>query len=36
MGTDRAGYVVEVSPTQRLFTQPTERLTEDYITGRFG
>jgi len=36
MGTDRAGYVVEVSPTQRLFTRPTEQLTEEYITGRFG
>ncbi len=36
MGEDRAGYVVEVAPTQELFTRPTNRLTEDYITGRFG
>jgi len=30
------GKLVEEGPTQRLFTQPRERLTEDYITGRFG
>ncbi|HEX6139999.1 MAG TPA: phosphate ABC transporter ATP-binding protein PstB [Candidatus Limnocylindria bacterium] len=36
MGTDRAGYLVEVAPTQQLFTRPANRLTEDYITGRFG
>jgi phosphate transport system ATP-binding protein len=36
MGEDRAGYLVEVGPTGRIFTQPTERLTEDYISGRFG
>ena len=36
MGDDRAGYLVEVGPTGRMFTNPTERLTEDYISGRFG
>ena len=36
MGDDRAGYLVEMAPTQRLFTNPVNRLTEDYITGRFG
>ena len=36
MGDDRAGYLVEMAPTQRLFTSPVNRLTEDYITGRFG
>jgi phosphate transport system ATP-binding protein len=36
MGQDRAGYLVEMSPTQDLFTRPANRLTEDYITGRFG
>ena len=36
MGEDRAGYLVEMAPTQDLFTRPTHRLTEDYITGRFG
>ncbi len=36
MGEDRAGYLVEMARTQDLFTRPTHRLTEDYITGRFG
>ncbi len=36
MGDDRAGYLVEMAPTQQLFTSPANRLTEDYITGRFG
>jgi phosphate transport system ATP-binding protein len=36
MGDDRAGYLVEMAPTERLFTNPANRLTEDYITGRFG
>jgi phosphate transport system ATP-binding protein len=36
MGDDRAGYLVEMAPTQELFTSPENRLTEDYITGRFG
>jgi phosphate transport system ATP-binding protein len=30
------GAVIEEGPTQTLFTQPKQRLTEDYITGRFG
>ena len=36
MGEDRAGYLVEMAGTQDIFTRPTHRLTEDYITGRFG
>jgi phosphate transport system ATP-binding protein len=36
MAEDRAGYLVEVGPTGRIFTRPNERLTEDYISGRFG
>jgi len=36
MAEDRAGYLVEVGPTGRIFTRPTEHLTEDYISGRFG
>jgi len=36
MGDDRAGYVVEVDDTSRIFTNPRERLTEDYVSGRFG
>ncbi len=30
------GALVEEGPTRDLFTHPRERLTEDYITGRFG
>jgi phosphate transport system ATP-binding protein len=36
MAEDRAGYLVEVGPTARMFTRPKEILTEDYISGRFG
>jgi phosphate transport system ATP-binding protein len=36
MGEDRAGYLVEHGPTTELFTAPKNKLTEDYITGRFG
>jgi phosphate transport system ATP-binding protein len=35
-GTDRIGALVEVGPTDRIFTNPTDRRTEEYITGRFG
>jgi len=30
------GRLVEYGETGRIFTQPAERLTEDYISGRFG
>ncbi len=30
------GDLVEVGPTQEIFTAPADRRTEDYITGRFG
>jgi phosphate transport system ATP-binding protein len=30
------GELVEIGETQRLFTNPRDRRTEDYITGRFG
>ncbi len=33
---DRAGTLVEHGPTDQLFTKPTQKRTEDYITGRFG
>jgi phosphate transport system ATP-binding protein len=36
MGEDRAGYLVEKGPTAQIFTNPTNRLTEDYVSGRFG
>jgi phosphate transport system ATP-binding protein len=36
MGEDRAGYLVEADNTVKIFTNPREQLTEDYISGRFG
>lgn len=30
------GQIVEFGPTQQIFTNPKEKQTEDYITGRFG
>jgi phosphate transport system ATP-binding protein len=36
MAEDRAGYVVEQGPTVQIFTGPTQQLTEDYVSGRFG
>jgi len=30
------GDLVEIGPTDLIFTNPQQRLTEDYITGRFG
>jgi phosphate transport system ATP-binding protein len=33
---DGAGYLVEHDVTQKIFTNPKEQLTEDYISGRFG
>jgi phosphate transport system ATP-binding protein len=36
MDPDRAGTLVEYGPTAQLFTNPKDKRTEDYITGRFG
>ena len=36
MESDRAGVLVEYGPTAQLFTNPKDKRTEDYITGRFG
>ncbi len=35
-GEDRVGRLIEFGETNRLFTNPTDKRTEDYITGRFG
>ena len=31
-----SGYLVEFGPTDKIFTNPKEKVTEEYITGRFG
>jgi phosphate transport system ATP-binding protein len=36
MGEDRAGYIVESGTTPQIFTNPSDQLTEDYVSGRFG
>jgi phosphate transport system ATP-binding protein len=36
MEEDRAGILVEYGPTAEIFTNPKDKRTEDYITGRFG
>jgi len=33
---DRTGILVEVDRTAQIFSTPSDRRTEDYITGRFG
>ncbi len=34
--TGQPGRLVEIADTQKIFTNPDEKRTEDYITGRFG
>ena len=35
-GTDRSGVLVEYDETTKIFTAPSDKRTEDYVTGRFG
>ncbi len=35
-GKGRHGILVEFAETSRIFTNPLDRRTEDYVTGRFG
>ena len=35
-GPERVGELIEYDQSQRIFTNPKDRRTEDYITGRFG
>jgi phosphate transport system ATP-binding protein len=32
----RPGRLVEIGPTETLFSNPSEKTTEDYVSGRFG
>ncbi len=34
--TGKPGRMIEMDDTQRIFSNPSERATEDYISGRFG
>ncbi|MGH3436445.1 MAG: phosphate ABC transporter ATP-binding protein PstB [Sciscionella sp.] len=35
-GVGQPGKLVEVDDTEKIFSNPTEQATEDYISGRFG
>jgi phosphate transport system ATP-binding protein len=35
-GKDRTGAVVEYAPTDKIFTNPQDKRTEDYVTGKVG
>ncbi|HZB76472.1 MAG TPA: phosphate ABC transporter ATP-binding protein PstB [Solirubrobacteraceae bacterium] len=35
-GRDRTGAVVEYAETDKIFTNPDDKRTEDYVTGKFG
>jgi phosphate transport system ATP-binding protein len=35
-GAGKPGRLIEVGDTAQMFSRPTEKATEDYITGRFG
>jgi phosphate transport system ATP-binding protein len=32
----RVGALVEFNPTQKVFTNPDDKRTEDYVSGKFG
>jgi phosphate transport system ATP-binding protein len=34
--TGKPGRLVEIGPTETIFTTPREQATEDYVSGRFG
>ncbi len=36
MREDRAGELIEFDETEKIFTRPKDKRTEDYVTGRFG
>ncbi len=36
LNEQRQGILIESGPTEKIFTNPDDRRTEDYITGRFG
>jgi phosphate transport system ATP-binding protein len=36
MREDRAGELIELDTTEKIFTKPKDKRTEDYVTGRFG
>jgi len=35
-GTGKPGHLIEMDQTTKIFSNPDEKATEDYISGRFG
>ena len=35
-GTGKPGNLIEYADTTTIFSNPTEKSTEDYVSGRFG
>ncbi|MDK6763564.1 phosphate ABC transporter ATP-binding protein, partial [Escherichia coli] len=35
-GTGKPGHLVEFDQTEKIFSNPTHKETEDYVSGRFG
>ena len=35
-GVGKPGQLVEMDDTDKIFSNPTDKRTEDYISGRFG
>ncbi|MDX3657418.1 phosphate ABC transporter ATP-binding protein PstB [Streptomyces sp. ID05-26A] len=36
LGVGQPGQLIEVDDTEKIFSNPTQKATEDYISGRFG
>ena len=35
-GAGEPGHLIEMGPTEKMFTNPKHKATEDYVSGRFG
>jgi phosphate transport system ATP-binding protein len=35
-GTGKPGRLIEIGDTHTIFSNPTQKATEDYVSGRFG
>jgi phosphate transport system ATP-binding protein len=35
-GTGKPGHLVEIDTTEKIFSNPSQQATEDYVSGRFG
>ena len=35
-GSGKPGQLVEIDTTEKIFSNPAEKATEDYVSGRFG